>query len=351
MSILSLILPALTVVSLFLYILSAERAWLPKEGTTEWITRSVTPKRMTGDIKIDLKWKDIVIALVIVVVYGGLYSLYYNPFRYFEISSFEAFLCNCFFIGFIYIIAKGFFKNRVAALFAAAMTAATLITFATTHTLLEDIAFIIFILAILCCAEEIAAFIIAGVCLAYVANRFPITVLFSLLALCPAIMATKNRKNGLPILLWAIFCLVLPIIAILMRHATKISFSILPFTIQPVYDIVTAVCLIITIIHIFKDKSYTALFISVGLIISIICRAEGRNFMSVFTGLAIAYPANIIVQRGKKSHKVLCIIFGSVMISAFLAAVAHNVLKDYAPQFAYNIKDVFNYVFPFVTYY
>ena len=96
MSYIAYILPALTVVSLFLYIFSAERAYLPKEGTTEWIVRASTPKTMTADIKIDLKWKDIVIALVIVMVYGGLYSLYYNPFRYFEISSFEAFLCNCF---------------------------------------------------------------------------------------------------------------------------------------------------------------------------------------------------------------------------------------------------------------
>ena len=351
MSILPYILPVLTFVSLFLYIFSAERAWLPRKGTTEWITRASTPKTMTADIKFDFKWKDLIICLAIIVVYGAVYSLYTNPFRYFEISSFEAFICNCAFIGFIYIIAKGFFKNRVTALFTSAIAASTLLTFFYKYYLFEQTVLLALIICIICCSEEIALFVIAGAFLFYVVQFRPINILFTLLALCPAVMAAKKRKNGWSILLWAIFCLALPISAIFMRYGTKLSFSLLNFTIQPLYDIVTAVCLVRTVIHIFKDKSYPALFISVGLIISTICRAAGFGVMPVFEALAIAYPASIIIKRGKKAHRVFCIIFGSVMLLTFMAAVAHHVLKDYAPQFAYNIKDVFNYVFPFVTYY
>ena len=119
MSILSLILPALTVVSLFLNIFSAERAWLPKEGTTEWITRSVTPKRMTGDIKIDLKWKDLIIILGIIIVYCALQGFYRLPLTYYDLTSI---ISSAILLGLVYIFAQILFKNRVTAFFASAIT-------------------------------------------------------------------------------------------------------------------------------------------------------------------------------------------------------------------------------------
>ena len=351
MSILSLILPVITVISLFLYIFSAERAYLPRKGTIEWIERASSKKTMIADTKFDFKLKDQIICLGIIIVYGAVYSMYTQDFRYFEISSFEAFLCNSAFIGLVYIFANYLFKNRVSAVFSSVMAASTLVVFFFRYDILANLLFVLFVFAIISAAEEITLFIIAGLCLAYVVYDIPVAFLFTLLALCPAIISARKCKSLRAILLWAIFCFALPTAALILRYPFEISVYSRAFTTQPVYNAVTAVCLIVTAIHIFKDKSYPALFITVGLVISIVCKAAGYDFTNIFSCLAIAYPASIIIKRGKKAHRVFCIIFGSVMLLMFLLAVAHKVLKDYAPQFAFDVKDVFNYVFPFVTYY
>ena len=134
MSVLPYILPVLTAVSLFLYIFSAERAWLPKEGTTEWIVRSVASKRISADIKFDIKWKDIVICAGIIIVYCAVQGFYKLPLSYYDLTN----IISCALLaGLVYIFAQILFKNRVTAFFASAMTVADILL-ATTFNYFES---------------------------------------------------------------------------------------------------------------------------------------------------------------------------------------------------------------------
>ena len=351
MSILSLILPVITAISLFFYIFSAERAYLPKKGTIEWIERASSKKRMKADIKLDFKWKDLIICMGIIIVYSAVYSFYSNEFLSFELRPLIAFICQSVFVGVIYIFAKMLFKNRVTAFFASAMAAANLTPLFSTNNIEAPLLLLLTVFFVILAAEYTWSLVPAGLAFAFAVNFAPASILFSILALCPAVMAQKRHKSSRAVLLWIIYFVVLPVAVLFWNRDFSVAFSFAHFTAQPVYDAVTAVCLIITVIHIFKDKSYPALFIAVGLIAANACRAAGYNFTHIFSCLAMAYPASIIIKRGKKAHRVFCIIFGSVMLLMFLLTVAHCVLKDYAPQFAFDVKDVFNYVFPFVTYY
>ncbi len=351
MSILPYILPALTVVSLFLYIFSAERSWLPQKGTTEWIVRASTPKTMTADIKFDLKWKDIIIVLAIIVVYGGLLSFYSLPITKYDIIDIVK---ASVFSGIIYIFAQILFENRITAFFAAAMTAVSLLLLTDTLFFFESsAAIVLFVFFILIASNKPWAFIPAGIFLNTAVYHDSIYILFVLPALCPAIVSTVRTKRGMPMLLYLIFCVSFSAASFgfsQIWHLSWCNFNIANVFTQPLYFTVSVVCLIITVIHIFKDKCYTALLISAGLIVSLVCELFGVHISPVFTGLAIAYPASIIVQRGKKAHRVFCIIFGSVMILAFIAAVAYRTLDLYAPHIAKQLADIFTFVFPFLSY-
>ena len=208
MSILPYILPALTVVTLFLYVFSAERAYLPKMGTTEWIVRASTPKRMTADIKLRFSWKDIVVFLSIVVVYGVLAVL--SCFAEITNHIFDI-VCTALFVGIVYLFAQLIFKNRVTALFAAAMTAADLLLVNTFDFCVASFAVILFVFFIIISSDNIWAFIPAGIFLSAAVYYNPACILFLLLALCPAAVSSARTKNSKTVLLYAVFCVVLSV--------------------------------------------------------------------------------------------------------------------------------------------
>jgi len=332
----SYILPVLTVVSLFLYVFSAERAWLPKAGTTEWITRASTPKRMTADIKFDIKWKDVVIALAIAIVYGGLLVLANITTVYDNIISI---ICTSLFVGIIYLTAYLLFKNRGSALFAAAITVSDLFllkTFDADYALLCLLA--IFALMTLLASYKTTYLIFAGISLGFAVFLEPSCAFFALLPLTGAVISAHNCKSARPLLMYLLFAVVLPAVIyfgfsyaiygnILLVHTVN-SFA-LPVFFNIDYCFIAAVCFIFAVIHIFKDKSFTALFAVVGLVLSAAGMFFGSNIVPLFSGLTSACLADIIIKRGKTTHKVFCIIFGAVMLIPVLFCAVDTFISIY----------------------
>ena len=333
MSILPYILPTLTVVSLFLYIFSAEKAWLPKMGTTEWITRASAKKHMTTDIKLKLSWKDIIICIGIAAVYGGLLVLMGLS----KLSSIVApIVCTAVFVSAVYLISYLLFDNRVTALVAAIITASDmflLLTFTSDYMLLLLLA--AFVLTTLMAVYNLVALVFAGIYLSLAAFIDPSCALFSLLALCPAVVTSIRTKNGRPIYMYLLMCVLLPaVIYIGMNYGIygNISFVMAlraPEFFNIRYCLCIAACFIFAVIHIFKDKSFPALFAAVGLVLSAISMFFGNNFVPLFSGITAAVLADIIIRRGKAYNKVFCIIFCAVMLIPVLYCTVYPFISTY----------------------
>ena len=333
MSILPYILPVLTFVSLFLYIFSAERAWLPKKGTTEWITRASSKKYLSADIKIRFSWKDIIICAAITAVYGGILILTGLT----KLTSIIVpIVCTAIFTGAVYLISYLLFDNRITALFASIITAADmflLMTFTSDYMLLLLLA--AFVLTTLMAVYNLVALVFAGIYLSLAAFVDPSCALFSLLALCPAIVTSVRTKNLRPVYMYLLLCVLLPaVIYIGMNFGIygNISFVMAlrtPEFFNIRYCLCMAVCFIFAVIHVFKDKSFPALFAAVGLIFSAIGMFFGNNFVPLFSGITAAVLADIIIKRGKASHKVSCIIFGTVMLIPVLYCTIYPFISTY----------------------
>lgn len=338
MWILPYILPFLTVVSLFFYILSAERAWLPKMGTTEWIKRSVEHKLMSASMQPGFKVRDIFIFLGIAVVYGGIlvttnFTAFFEiilPIVYTAVSA-----------GIIYLIGVMLFKNRTAAFIAAAMAAADLFllkTFSADGALLALTAAFVFL--VILGSDKPMALLPAGLILGAAAFLQPVCIVFTLLPMVGAIVSCVRCKSGKPILMYVLFALILPA-AVYCGLSFFIYGSILisrlctsfvpPVFFNVNYCIIAAVCFIISVIHIFRDKSYTALFISLGLVITALLMFNGINLIPLFAGFVIALPADIIIKRGKIRHKLSCIFFSIIMFIPVLYYFVSSVIEYLVP--------------------
>ena len=334
MTTLTSLLPMLTAVSLFLFIFSAERAWLPRSGTTEWIVRTCTPKAMTADTKLDFKIRDIFIFIAVAVVFGGILILTNLT----SVSgNIPAFVYTALFMGIIYLVSLLLTSHRVTAVFAAVIAASDLfllVTFGTDYVVLVLIA--VFVFMTLFAVNKPLFFIPAGIFLGITAFFEPCCVIFALLPLAQAVLYCVKNKNLKAVLLYILFILILPAavycgLSLLMYGSILIIYEFTSLALPTFFNIgycaITALYLIFTAIHIFKDKSFTALFISVGLVLSAVCLCSGINLIPLFAGFTAAYLADIIIKRGKNIHRVFCIIHGIVMLLPILVYAAASIIN------------------------
>ncbi len=342
MSIFLNILPVLTVVSLFFYIFSAERAWLPKAGTTEWITRTITQKQMTLNYKPAFLWRDLPVFLGIVVVYGGFLAVsnltdVFENIYYISAASI--------FVGIIYLIANVIFENRATAFFAAVMTAVDITLLQpSVSTISVPIFLAVFAYLTLISSNAPITLLPAGIFLGISVCLEPVSAVFTILPLTVSVtMWIKNTKFK-PVLIYLLCCILFP--AVIYCAVSYITYGeiliirlltsfIPPITVNIQYLAVTAVVFIMLVIHIFKDKSFTALFISLGFILCAVCTFLRLHLIPLFAGLVIAYLADIIIKRGKSSHRVFCIIFGIIMLIPLLISVIYPELSTYSTHITY----------------
>lgn len=347
MTILPYILPVLTVVSLFFYILSAERAWLPKMGTTEWIKRSVEHKLMTASIQPEFKIRDIFIFLAIAVVYGGI-LITTNFTAFFEIILPIVYTAVA--VGIIYFIAVMLFKNRVTAFLAAALAAADLFLL---KTISADGALLVlmaaFVFLVVLGSDKPMALLPAGLFLGAAAFLQPVCIIFTLLPMLGAIVSCVRCKSSKPILMYILFTLILPAAIYCglsyLIYGNILIIRLMTSFVPPVffnfnYCAIAAVCLIISIIHIFLDKSYTALLISLGLVITGLLTFIGINLIPLFAGFVMALPADIIIKRGKIRHKLSCIFFSIIMFVPVLYYFVSSIIEFYIPNIVLFINTI-----------
>lgn len=342
MSAIPYLITILTAVSLFLFIFFSERAWLPKFGTTEWIHRAANPPKLSPRISGTLGGLDVLAAVVAVILYGGIITAL-NIFAFPSYSTIIYCICAALTVGTVLLLTKLLFGKTSIAVFAALIFAADT-SFLYSITVFGSETMGVFLISIytllmLLSAEKPIVAIPSSLFLGIAAYICPKLAAFALLGLCICITEFAVLKKKIHLVLGLVCNTVLP--AAVFYGLSALMFGGISMLNEPstfstisidyVYFGISVILFIITVIHLFKDNSYAALFIAVGLLISIVLSLEGVNCLPIFTGAAAAYFSDIIFRRGSKLHKAFCIVF--IVIATL-------------PTLIYSAAEIFNIIFP-----
>lgn len=330
MSALSFIIPFLTAVSFFIYILLSQKAWQPKEGTTEWIRRAVSPRGAISISRASLGWTDILSGLGASIIYGAITVLCQFFSGDLTIRTIFCAACSALTVGTVFIIGKIFFGSLRAGILSAVFTAADVsLLFSALSLNLNICAGLLlssmYILTVFFSMKHSACLAVSGLLLGGAMYFNPGFIFLILPAAVGsfAIAAGSNKKQ----LFWMfpLFSVLLPcIVCSTMAYfisgtlLPKFAFSFAYDTLDPVYLSCTAVCIIVTAIHTFRDRSFSALFITIGVISAVGAAFTGIPAVCLLSGLAIAYSGNIIITRGSLSGKIFSGIFAAVMLSGLI---------------------------------
>lgn len=326
MSAYSFIYPALTAVSFLLFIIAAQRAWLPKSGTTEWIRRSAFPPVMSADGLAPLHWFHLLSALGIAVIYGAVVSVCFSGLSGFTPQTFARAGCAGVFIGGVFLTGCTLLSGFGAGVLAAAASAADIWLLNTAVSC--DIS--------MCVGLALASLYVLSVCIAirrpwllifsglllggavYFNPAFAVLVVFGV---CAAFSA--GAVSGKKRLFWMlpVFSVVLPgavlCLADFFVHGgiavPMLAVKLPEGVFDPVYLVCAVICLVITFIHIFRDKSLSALIIFFCGVCSAGCAVFGIPGAALFAGLAFAYSGNIIISRGTACQKAMAVIFTVIL--------------------------------------
>ena len=326
MSAYSFILPALTAISFLLFITASQRAWLPKSGTTEWMRRSAFPPVMSADGLSPLHWFHFLSALGIAVIYGAVVSVCSSGLSGFTPQAFSRACCAGIFIGGVFLTGCTLFSGFGAGVLAAAASAADiwLLNAAVTSdiSICAGLALAsLYVLSICVSVRRPWLLIVSGLLLggaAYFNLAFAVLAVFGAGAVFSA-GAFSGKKR----LFWMfpVFSVVLPgTVLCLADFFVRGSIAVpmpavkLPVGVfDPVYLVCAIICLIIAFIHIFRDKSLTALIIVFCGVCSAGCAIFGIPCTSLFTGLAFAYSGSIIINRGNARQKATAIVLPIIL--------------------------------------
>ena len=329
MSFYPFIIPAVTFVSFFMYIFMSQRAWLPKAGTTEWIRRSAFPKKMSESVLHSLQPADFALALVTAIICGGISTVTGSFFFPFTGAGIVYFICSELTVGIVFLTARMLFGTYRSAILAAVFTVSDITLLSLYSASPENCAglFLIALYVLFICLslKKPLLLMFAGVLLGaavYYNTVFSVFVVFGAAVTFTAahIWGKKQLYWMFPlfsVLLSGIVCCVLSYL-ISVTILPQISFTASYACLDPVYLFCAAVCVIITIIHIFREKSFSALFISVGALSSAACVFMGVPAAGIFAGLAMAFSGNIIITRGKLPHKLFAVIFAVMLFAGVI---------------------------------
>lgn len=341
MSFYSFIIPAVTFVSFFMYIFMSQRAWLPKSGTTEWIKRSAFPPKMADCPLNHLKPADFAFALIASAIYFGISAVTGSNFLPFS-EYIVYFICSALTVGVVFLIARLLFGSFRTAILSAVFTVAD-ISLLSMFSSKPDNFVGLFLIALyvlfVCLSVRKPLFLILSGALLGAAvfynTAFSVFVVFGAFVTFTAASVWSKKQ-----LFWMfpVFSIVLSgVICCLLSYLTQgsflpeIHFDASYTCLDPVYLSCASVCVIIAIIHIFREKSFTALIISIGAISSAACVILGVPAAGLFGGLAMAFSGNIIITRGRLPHKFFAVTF-AVVICAGIILTACSLLSLPYPE-------------------
>lgn len=353
MSFYSLIIPAVTLISFFMYIFMSQRAFLPASGTTEWIRRSAFPYKMADRPLFHLQPVDFVFALLTAIVCGGISTVTGSFFFPFSGDHMIYFICSELTVGIVFLTARLLFGSYRSAVLSAVFTVADISLLSMFSSSPENCAglFLIalYVLSVCLSVRKPLFLILSGALLGaavFYNAAFSVFVIFG-----GAVTFTAASVWGKKQLFWMfpLFSVIFSgAVCCLLSYMTlgsflpEIHFAVSYPCLDPVYLSCAAVSSLITIIHTFREKSFSALIISVGAIASAACVILGVPAAGLFGGLAMAFSGNIIITRGKLRHKTFAVIF-AVVICAGIILTACLLLSLPYPRVFEIFRDLAGY--------
>lgn len=334
MSAYSFISPALTAVSFLMFITASQRSWLPKSGTTEWIRRAAFPPVMSADGLSPLHWFHLLSALGIAVIYGAVVSVCFSGLSGFTLQTFARAYCAGIFIGGVFLTGCTLFSSFGAGALAATASAADIWLLNTVVSC--DISMCVglvlaslYVLSVCIAIRRPWLFIVSGLLLGWAAY---FNFAFAVLAVFGAGAAfSSGAVSGKKRLFWMfpVFSVVLPgIVLCLANFFLRGSIAVPQLAVRlpegifdPVYLVCAVISLVITFIHIFRDKSLSALIIVFGGVCSTGCAVFGIPGTALFTGLVFAYSGSIIINRGNAWQKAMAVIFTVILCLGLVICV------------------------------
>lgn len=321
-----LILPALTAISFLLFIIASQHSWLPKAGTTEWIRRSAFPPVMTADGLSPLHWFHLLSALGLAVIYGAVVSVCFSGLSGFTAEAFLRAGSAGIFIGAVFLIGCTLLSDFGAGMLAAAASAADICLLSSAVSC--DISICIglalaalYALSICVSVRHPWLLIISGLLLGGAVYCDPAFALLAVFGAGTAFSAGAVSEKKRLFWMFPVFSVVLPGAAVcLADYFLQGSISVPQLAVRlpegvfdPVYLVCTITCLVIAFIHIFRDKSLSALIIFFCGICSVGCIVFGIPGAALCSGLAFAYSGSIIINRGNACQKAAAIVLPIIL--------------------------------------
>ena len=330
MFIIPYIIPALLCLCTILLIWAAEAAHRPYRGTTEWIHRAAFPARMSpgAETASAPAGIDALPAAIVTLIYFGLIYLSLGGVDFKNPVSVMTFVCAGLTMPVNYFIAKLLTGKLNSSLFAAVLclSDAWYLSGASLGKAAGLFAVTLYILFLLIYVNRPFYIIPGGLflgCAVFFVNG---NVIFALLGVIISIVLSVLQNSAKPFVMNLIFGAAVPAIVYCVPTYIlqgKLTFSLgLAASGVPLTTVCLAVMFIAAAVHIFRDKSFFALFASLGFLINAAALFMSAVPVPVLTALPAVFLGNIVFSRGRAAGKTAVWIFAGIT----LLCLAGNIL-------------------------
>ncbi len=330
MSIIPYICPLLLCLCTVFLIWAAEAAHRPFKGTTEWILRAAHPPRMSPgtDSSGKLAGLDAVPIVIVTLIYFVIMYLASGGVDFQNPISVMTFVSAGLTMPVNYFIAKLLTGKFNSSVFAAVLCLADawFLSGASLNQAAGLFAATLYVLFLIIYINRPFFMIPGGIflgCAVFFANG---NVIFALLGVIISIVLSILQGSAKPFIVNLIFGIVVPAIVYCVPNYIlngKITFSPgFHFDGVALSFVCFAALLVAVITHIFRDKSFVALFVSFGFIISAAAAFTAAVPLPVLMVFPAVYLGNIVFSRGKTAVKAAVWSFAAVMLICLLVRLS-----------------------------